>query len=192
MDAQDRPDLPTYCDWSGADKLEALGGPSHTLTECLDACMERDSCKFVSYFEDTGNCHMFKSCNYPSSPTGRTLYQKFYDSIWDDRKAKVKSNHDVLKGFLKECESEKREIALTGHSLGGSVSTWLAIALEEGAYGLPQIPVDRVITYGAPRLVLKSDSKRCPARLQKRSVAGLSRRGRMGCPRSPSIGLSPT
>jgi len=159
-----------------------LNGDGHTLQECKDACVARgDQCNFVSYFKD-GSCHLFKTCNDPRQNKTwknklfqKELYEKKCSSTRDDHKTwkprVSKTNQDVLKDFLEECKREKRDIGLTGHSLGGSVATWLAIALDKGAYGLPKIPVTRVITYGAIRLVMENDSKRCPARLQKRNVA---------------------
>lgn len=80
-------------------------------------------------------------------------------------------NRDVLNDFIEDCRKKNYEIALTGHSLGGSVSTLFAIAFDQGALGLPRLEVDRVVTYGQVRLVAKTGKDRCPSRLMDRSVA---------------------
>jgi len=160
-----------YCDWDGVDKSgrASLGGGGHTLEECKTACVDRgDRCNFASFLHLTGGCHMFETCNKPQKRTAK-MFEKKCQKPWNTRV--TRTNKGVLSDFLKDCKSEKREIGLTGHSLGGSVSTWLAIALEKGAYGLPKIPVTRVITYGAPRLVTKNTTGRCPSRLKDRKVA---------------------
>lgn len=78
------------------------------------------------------------------------------------------NNNQRLKDWLKSCETRGYTKIFTGHSLGGAVSTWLAIYFESQE---PAYRADYVVTFGAPRLVKTFGSNKCPKSLQTRNRA---------------------
>jgi len=88
---------------------------------------------------------------------------------WADYAYKLASHSsNELINELMDCETRGDKIVFTGHSMGGAAVTFLAMVLDVGSVWGWKYEVDRVVTFGAPRLVdghFGSD-KRCPKRLQ--------------------------
>lgn len=74
-----------------------------------------------------------------------------------------------ISSWLESCHERGFKKIFSGHSLGGSVATWLAIYFE--AQPILAFRPDYVVTFGQPRLVMKFGSDRCPASLQTRQKA---------------------
>lgn len=77
------------------------------------------------------------------------------------------NNLDKTKAWLSNCHARGYTKLYSGHSLGGSTSTWLAMYFESDK----RHRADYVVTFGAPRLVQTFGSDRCPKSLQTRSKA---------------------
>jgi len=77
-------------------------------------------------------------------------------------------NRQKLFDWLKSCDSRGYKKIFTGHSLGGAVTTWLAIYFENEA---ETYRPDYIVTFGSPRLVNTFGDNRCPKSLQSRERA---------------------
>jgi len=77
-------------------------------------------------------------------------------------------NWNKMRNWLASCTARGFTKLFTGHSLGGSVSVWLAIYFEEQQ---STYHADYIATFGQPRLVQTFGSKKCPLSLQSRTRA---------------------
>lgn len=79
-----------------------------------------------------------------------------------------RDNEDKLFAWLKSCDGRGYQKIFTGHSLGGAVTTWLAMYFENKA---ETYRPDYIVTFGAPRLVQTFRNDKCPRSLQSRDRA---------------------
>jgi len=77
-------------------------------------------------------------------------------------------NWNKLRKWLASCTARGFTKLFTGHSLGGSVSVWLAIYFENQQ---PTYHADYIATFGQPRLVQTFGTNKCPKSLQSRTRA---------------------
>lgn len=78
------------------------------------------------------------------------------------------NNQNKLYAWLQKCNDRGFKKIISGHSLGGAVATWLSIHLETKKESLR---ADYVVTFGAPRLVMRYGTDKCPRSLQTRARA---------------------
>jgi len=78
-------------------------------------------------------------------------------------------NRDKVFAWLKSCDTRGYEKVFSGHSLGGAVSTWLAIYFETQKEAA--LRPDYIVTFGSPRLVQTFGDNKCPKSLQSRKKA---------------------
>lgn len=77
-------------------------------------------------------------------------------------------NWNKMRNWLASCTARGFTKLFTGHSLGGSVSVWLAIYFETQQ---PTYHADYIATFGQPRLVQTFGTNKCPKSLQSRTRA---------------------
>jgi len=54
-----------------------LGGGGHLHQRCMDACSRQETCSFVTYFEASGYCHMYRTCEQLQEPhDGAVVFRK--------------------------------------------------------------------------------------------------------------------
>jgi len=90
-------------------------------------------------------------------------YQDHIEAILNFR-----NNRETLFAWLKSCDGRGYKKIFSGHSLGGAVTTWLAIYFETKA---ATYRPDYIVTFGSPRLVQTFGSDKCPRSLQSRNKA---------------------
>lgn len=90
----------------------------------------------------------------------------YQDHIWNI----MMHNHNSKKidAWLQKCHDRSFQKIFSGHSLGGTVATWLSMWYEIKKESLRP---DYVVTFGQPRLVTRYGSDRCPRSLQTRTKA---------------------
>jgi len=67
------------CDWNDVDKQgrNSLGGGGHTWQECTDRCQRDTNCNFAAFYETTGYCHVYATCQGRNLKSDKvTLWRK--------------------------------------------------------------------------------------------------------------------